>query len=68
MRLDLYQRDGRRIRRLAIEIAKNVTAFERNVVKGGEGEALRFILIETLAANLLRAARRPSKRYWRDRP
>ncbi len=68
MRLDLYRRDGRRVRRIALEIAKNVTAFERNVERGGEGEALRFVLIETLARTLLRAARRPSKRYWRDRP
>ena len=66
-RLALYGRDSRRIRRLALEIEQQVGYFERNVAVGGEAEALRFLLLEGLATDVLRVARRGRRRYWKAR-
>jgi hypothetical protein len=69
-RLELYHADGRRVFRLAAEIAAQVGAYERNISRsrGDEAEALRFLLVESLARELLRAARRAANRYQRARP
>ena len=65
-RLDLYQRDGRHIRRQAVAIIKMVDAFERNSKTADD--TLRFLLIETYARELLRAATRPVRRWERAHP
>ena len=67
-RLELYQRDARLIRRLALEIERQVGHYERNTEKEGEAEALRFLLIRDLASDLLKVARRGANRYWKERP
>lgn len=69
-RLELYHADGRRVFRLAADIAAQVGAYERNISRthGDEAEALRFLLVESLATELLRAARRAANRYQRARP
>ena len=41
--------------------------FERNVALGGEAEAVRFLLLERLATDVLKVARRGRKRYWKAR-
>ena len=66
-RLALYGRDSRRIRRLAVEIEQQAGYFERNVAIGGEAEALRFLLLERLATDVLKVARRGRRRYWKAR-
>jgi len=62
----LYHRDGRQVKRLAEELVSNVAAFERNVQvsqSDPEAETLRFVLMENLALQLLKVARRGAKRY-----
>ncbi len=68
-RLELYSVDGRRMVRLAWEIAAQVGAYERNIRSSGdnEAEALRFLYIESLAVQLLKVARRAANRYNRAR-
>ena len=69
-RLELYHRDGRQVKRLAEELVSQVAAFERNIrlpQREPEAETLRFVLMENLALQLLKAARRGAKRYRRVR-
>ena len=66
-RLELYHLDGRRVARLAADIAGQVGFYERNSC-GNEAEALRFLHIRNLAAQLLKDAKRAANRYLRARP
>ena len=67
-RLELYHSDSRRMARLAADIAGQVGFYERNIKSGNEAEAVRFLLVESLAVRLLKVARRAANRYSRARP
>jgi hypothetical protein len=68
-RLDLYRRrDARQIRRQAQEIIRQVNALERHLDEGHHNDTLRFLLIRALTRNLLKAAKRPARRYEREHP
>ena len=68
-RMELYHCEGRQVRRLAEELARQVGFFEKNVRTDplAEEEALRFLHMEHLAVQLLKLARRGSRRYWKAR-
>ncbi len=63
MRLDLYRQDARRVRRLALEVERQVDCYEKNAEVDG---ALRFLLIRDIARDLLKAAKRGANRYWKE--
>lgn len=67
MRLDLFAQDARRIRRLAEEVVQQVGFYERNIATGDEAETVRFLIMQTLAERLLRAAARGANRYEKER-
>lgn len=64
-RKDLFLRDGRELRRRALEIMRQVEFYEANCRKGA-GSELRFIFIAGEAKWLLKAARRAAKRYNKE--
>ncbi len=59
----LYGRDARALRRQAEAIIQQIDHYERN----GAGDESRFGLIEVYALRLVRLARRPWRRYERER-
>ncbi|KKN75235.1 hypothetical protein LCGC14_0382340 [marine sediment metagenome] len=66
-RLHLYRRDARQIGRMAQEIERQADVCERHIEEHGEAEALRFALMQRLADDLRKVAKRGAKRYWKAR-